>query len=226
MKITLIALIALLEAFSLCASVAAAPQAAAPPKFSVEIDTVGEHGPQFTVKNLNDKPMTAFVAEFFIPGQARVEGGLGWDALMANKPPVAPGAAISQYLAHRQGGPLPDLVEITAAIWSDGETFGPHDRLERIVNHRSQELLEFDRVDAILQRGLDENWTRGQFLQAMGDKPGGIAALTVSSTLKAAPQFDSDPKHMALAVREMLSHLTQRAELLRTAKPNVISPPV
>ncbi len=224
MKITLLALIAVHTTLFLCTSTAAAPQAVSPLKFSVEIDTESEHGPQFTVKNLNHKAMTAFVAEFFIPGQAHAEGGLGWDALMVNKPPVAPGAAISQYLAHRPGGPLPDRVEITAAIWADGETFGQQDRLERIVNHRNQELLEFDRVDAILQRGLDENWTRDQFLQAMGDKPGGIATLTVSSTLKAAPQFDTDPKHMALAVRAMLRHLTEKAELLRTAKPNVISP--
>jgi hypothetical protein len=73
---------------------------------------------------------------------------------------------ISQSLAHVVGQPFSDKIEITAAVWADGGTFGDPEKLKRIFLNRITDLQSYERAISLVQKGLQENWTRDQYVAA------------------------------------------------------------
>ena len=72
------------------------------------------------------------------------------------------------YLPHKVGGPLPDRVEVIAGIWEDGETFGEAVWVKTLLDHRASLTSAYEQAIFMLQKGLNENWTRGQYLACYG----------------------------------------------------------
>lgn len=186
--------------------------------FQVTIETAAEKGPHYTVVNLTDKPVTACVIELSSSQETRKSKTV-WDALLQGEPPIEPGKSISQYLSHAVGGPLPDKVEVVAAVWADGETFGQSDWVSLILKNREMRASAYGQAIAILKKGLDENWTRDQFLQALADKPNSGPLYGLRSTLMANRQFAEKPQLLRTAMQRMLESLTQKAEEIRKARP-------
>jgi hypothetical protein len=87
-------------------------------------------------------------------------------ALLQDELPIEPGGRITQHLSHAVGGPLPDKIEVVAGVWADGETFGQPDWVKVILKNREIQASAYEQATSMLQRGLDQNWTRDQYLQA------------------------------------------------------------
>jgi len=142
-----------------------------------------------------------------------------WDAVLQDELPIEPGASVSHYLSHPVGGPLPDKVEVIAGVWDDGETFGQLVWVNVILKNRSMRASEYEQAAAMLQQGLDQNWTRDQYLQALGDKPNSGPIYAVRSTLVANQRFTERPQLLRHSVQKMLESFAQKSNLIRKAKP-------
>lgn len=56
--------------------------------------------------------------------------------------------------------------KLVAAVWEDGSTFGPDELLARIFDSRRTLADSYDRAIAMLQTGLEKNWTAEEYLAA------------------------------------------------------------
>jgi hypothetical protein len=76
----------------------------------------------------------------------------------------------------------------------------------------------YEQAANFLQRGLDQNWTREQFLQALSDMPNSIAIPSIRSTLEANQNAEKARilRHILLG---MLDTFTGKYERIRKAKP-------
>jgi hypothetical protein len=163
------------------------------PRFQIEIQAAAEGGPRYTVTNLTGKTVTACVLELSSSSQSKGKSKTVWDALLQDELPIEPGASISRYLSHAVGGPLPDKVEVVAGVWADGETFGQFVWVENILETRAMRASEYDQAATMLRQGLDHNWTRDQYMQALNDKPSSGPIYAVRTTLVANQQFTEKP---------------------------------
>ena len=189
------------------------------PKFKIEIQSAAENRPEFTLTNLTDKAVTAYVAEFSSSSQSKGNSQMIWDALLQNHPPIEPGATISSHLPHAVGAPLPDKIEVIAGVLADGETFGEPIWVKNILKNRATRASEYEHAMTLLQRGLDENWTYDQYLQAFGEQPDSIAIRTVRSTLLANQQFTKKPELLRRAMQTMLESFARKSDLILKAMP-------
>ena len=178
------------------------------------------------VTNLTKRTVTACVLELSSSSESKKQGKTVWDAVVLGKLPIEPGASISQYLSHAVGGPLPDKVEVIAGIWADGETFGQPEWVKIILKDRSMLAAQYEQAVSLLQQGLDQNWTRDQYLQALSDRPNSGPIYAIRSTLVANSQFSEKPKLLWDSMKRMLEFFSQKAEQLRQAKPTASIPPV
>ena len=70
----------------------------------------------------------------------------------------------------------------------------------------------------MLEKGLDEDWTRGQYLAALNSQPNRLPFHSIRRTLEASPNLDQDPRLLQLAMKSLLQHFTESLTLLRKAK--------
>jgi hypothetical protein len=115
-----------------------------------------------------------------------------WDSILQSRPPIEPGATISQRLFEFGFSPLPDQIKVIAAVWTDGETFGAPASVNIILNNRARPVAEYEDAAGILRQGLSQNWTGDQYQQAFRDKPDTGAVYTVRTALSATLQNRSD----------------------------------
>ena len=188
------------------------------PKFQVEIQLAAENGPRYTVKNVSGKTVTACVVELSSSADSDRKSKTLWDALLQGQPPIEPGASISQYLGHAVGGPLPDKVEVVAGVWDDGETFGQPDWVKMIQKNRETLASAYEQSIALLQQGLDQNWTSDQYLTALNNKTNSAPVNSIRRTLQANAKPGHDPQSVTIAVRDLLAYFTHNLAVIRQAK--------
>jgi hypothetical protein len=122
-------------------------------------------------------------------------------------------------LGHVVGGPIPDKVEISAGVWADGETFGRTKLVARLLKTRNLRESEYDEAISFLGGGIEQGWSRDQFLTALsGKKPTG-PFYAIRSTLQANKNLDQKPQLAQRVVQTLLESLSQKREVLRQAKP-------
>ena len=203
------------------------PQNADQSKFQIEIQPDAASGPKFTVKNLYDKTLEAYAIQMSISYEKKPQTTMIWDSLCQSSGghpqrdigPLEPGSTRTFYLSHAVGGPLPDRVEIVAGIWDDGEVFGEADWLKRILGQRAAVTSSYEKAIALLQKGLDENWTRIQFLEALQGSGQLQPFLSLRSSLEANSHLDSNPRSVQRLAQSLLAVYTRDWERLRAAKP-------
>ena len=141
-----------------------------------------------------------------------------WDSLLVDEPPVEPNAHMSGNVPHIVGNPYPDKVEIIAGVWADGETFGQPEWVKIILTGREMQASAYEQAANFLQRGLDQNWTREQFLQALGEMLNSVGMYSIRSTLEANQSAERARvlRHILLG---MLDTFTGKYERIRKAKP-------
>jgi hypothetical protein len=161
------------------------------PNFEITIQTEGERAPRYTVTNLTGKTVAACVVRLSSSLDSDTQRSV-WDALVLSVPPIEPDASISQFLAHRVGGPLPDRVEVVAGVWVDGETFGDPEWVNVILKGRQSLVAAYDQAIALLREGMDQKWTREQYLQAFNDKTNSVF-YGIRATLTANEDLDEHP---------------------------------
>jgi hypothetical protein len=193
------------------------------PGFQIEIRATGEKGPTYAVTNLSGKRVSACVLEISSSSSSQRAGKSRtvWDALLQGQPPIEPGATFSQYLPHVVGGPLPDKVEVIAGVWADGGTFGQTVWVNNILKTRAKRASEYEDAAAILQRGLDQNWTSNQYLQAFRDKPDSGPVYTVRTALAVNQQTAHTPQVFTHTMQFLLQSFRQQSGLLRKSKPTI-----
>jgi hypothetical protein len=189
------------------------------PKFHVEIHPTAEKGPTYTVTNLSGKPVWAVVLEISSSSQLARKSKKVWDSLLESHPSIEPGASISQYLPNFGRSPLPDKIEVIAAVWTDGETFGAPASVNSILNTRALRAAEYEDAAGILQQGLNQNWTRDQYQQAFRDKPDTGAAYTFRTALSATQQTAQTPQNFTHTMQFLLQNFQQLSNQLRKVKP-------
>jgi hypothetical protein len=189
------------------------------PRFQIEIHATGERGPTYTVTNLSGKRVSACVIEISSSSQSGRKLKTVWDALLQDELVIEPGASISQNLPHVVGDPLPDRVEVIAGVWTDGETFGQIAWANNILKTRAMRVSEYEQAVAVLQNGLDENWTINQYLQVLSDRPNSGPVQAIRSTLAANQQNAEKPQLLRHVIQMMLESFVQKSNQLRMTKP-------
>jgi hypothetical protein len=193
-------------------------QADARPKFRIEIQAAGDRGPSFTITNLTPKAVTAYVIEISSSSQSKMQSRMVWDALLQNESPIEPRTSSSQHLADAEGGPLPDKVEVVAGVWADGGTFGELAWVKTILKNRAERESEYDQAVALLKQGLEENWNRDQYMQALNGKPVSLPTHEIRSNLMANSRNAEKPQQLRRVVQLMLDSFMQKSDQLRKAK--------
>lgn len=195
------------------------PQRAAErPKFRVEIHP-GERGPAYTITNLSGKPVWAMVLEISSSSQPARKAKKTWDAILDGHRPIEPGAGLSRPIYDLAFSPLPDQIRVIAAVWTDGETFGAPASVNLILNNRAERAAEYEDAAAILQRGLNQNWTRDQYQQAFRDKPDTGAVYSVRTALTATLETAKTPQDFTRVMQFLLTTFQQLSKQLRKVKP-------
>jgi hypothetical protein len=189
------------------------------PSFEFKIQTEGERAPRYTVTNLTGKTVTACVVRLSSSLESNSQSRTVWDALLQNVPPIEPNASISQFLAHRVGGPLPDKVEVVAGVWVDGETFGDPEWVNAILKGRESLVAAYDQAIALLRQGIGQKWTREQYFQALDGKSNSAPFYGIRATLKANTNLDEQPQLSNQLMQKMLDSFTEKSDQLKKAKP-------
>jgi hypothetical protein len=196
-------------------------------KFRIET-VLTERAPTFTVTNLYSKTLTAAHFRFSSsagpgPVAETVWDPLrqGWDSFRPQPPgPLEPGTDMTMYLAHIVGAPPSDQVEVVAGVWADGETFGDPSELKLILNHRAALPASYEQTIAIVQRGLDENWNRNQYLQGLRGVQNSAAVRFVVDALRKNNNPNPDPASIKSAIQSVLMTLKHNLDMLRPANPH------
>ncbi len=184
------------------------------PGFRMRISATGEKDTTYAVTNLSGKRVSACVLEISSSSQRARKSRTVWDALLQGEPPIQPGASISQYLPHVVGSPLPDKVEVIAGVWADGGTFGQPVWVNIILKTRAKRASEYEDAAAILQQGLDQNWTSDR-LQA-------LTGWTGPRFIHPDRAQMSKPARTAhVRMRFLLQSFRQQSDQLRKAKPTI-----
>jgi hypothetical protein len=147
-----------------------------------------------------------------------IKQGLG-DTLLDGRRPIEPGASISDYVSSFGLSPNPDKIEVIAAVWTGGETFGAPVAVNLILNHRAMRADEYEDAAGILQHGLSQNWTRDQYQQAFRDKPDTGAVYTVRTALSATLETAQTPQAFTQTMQFLLTNFQQLSKQLRKVKP-------
>jgi hypothetical protein len=188
------------------------------PKFKIEIRATGEKGPGYAVTNLTAKTVTACVFELTYLSQGSRKSTRVWDTLVQGVPAIEPGRTVFHPLLIVGRSVLPGKVEVIAGIWADGESFGPPEWASNIFKTRALRASEYDDAAAILQQGLNQNWTPNQYQQAFRDKPDNGPVYTVRTALTATQQTTQTPQEFTHTMQFLLQTFRQQADKLRKPK--------
>jgi hypothetical protein len=192
------------------------------PKFKIVIRAAAEkgQGPSFAVTNLTAKTVNACIFEQSYPSQAARKTTQVWDTLIEGNGPIEPGQTVLRPLSPIIGNALPDKVEVIAGTWADGKSFGPLKWASDIFKNRALRASENEDAVAILQRGLDQNWNRDQYRQALSDQPDTGPVYTVRTALTATQQTGQTPQEFTHTMQFLLQNFKQQADKLRKSIPH------
>ena len=123
------------------------------------------------------------------------------------------------------GSPLPNKVEVIAGVWADSESFGQPVWVNNILKTRAMRASEYEDAAAILQQGLDQNWSSNQYLQAFSDKPDSGPVYTVRTALAVNQQTAYKAQVFTHTMQFLLQSFRQQSGQLRKAKP-ILSPAI
>jgi hypothetical protein len=196
------------------------PQSSGEPNFRVELHSLTEHGPQIVLTNLSEEPLTACFLRISFWTKEK-PSGIFWDAFIQNVPPIAKDADVSMPLRPVIGKRYPDKFEVAAAVWADGTTSGSPDELKRIFSIRAHRAAQLDRIITLAQTGLQQEWTREQYLDALAQASSvSSEAYALKSTLEANPNLDTKPRTRQRTIQTMLDYYTRQRDALRQSKPD------
>ncbi|HEY0703228.1 MAG TPA: hypothetical protein VGD60_10705 [Candidatus Acidoferrales bacterium] len=127
-------------------------QSAAQTQFRVEIQLTAQPWPKAIVTNISGKTLTAcHIEKSLISDPKQPFPSFDWDSVIQGAPPLEPNNAITLNLRFPQTDPVPDQVEVVAAIFADGSTFGPDDFINRMLAARAQREMEYDQTVTFIQ---------------------------------------------------------------------------
>jgi hypothetical protein len=203
-----------------------APQFSTQPEIQVEIQIANERDTRIVLTNLSEEPLTAVYLEISYLSENRTPSKMGWDALLQNKSPIAKNANLSLPLGHTPGVPFLGKVEVAAAVWARGTMFGPPDKLKYIFTNRAYWARAFDRLIPLLQTGLQQEWTREQYLVALEKMPDELTrqAFGVRSTLKVNSDFDANLEIRKKLIQQFIERFSAQRDALRQSKPDFTAP--
>jgi hypothetical protein len=137
------------------------------PPVQLEFAEDAEHRPLLIITNSYQFSLTAYAVQIGPKSASDRPQTLIYDALtrVGLRATVPRGLSHKIGVPHIVGGPVPDA-KLVAAVWEDGSTFGPDELLSRVTNSRRALADSYDRAIAILQNGLDKNWTAEEYLTA------------------------------------------------------------
>ena len=203
--------------------------------FRIEIQTDIDGKPSFTLTNLSNDTLTACVIRFSLSSKPTWHSQLDWDTVVQDIPlnaaeaehPIEAGASKTMYLPHAVGESLPDKVEVVAAIWADGETFGDPKWVKVLLHYRASLARAYEDSISMLQKGLDGNWTRDQYLDATNNRAAnsepsevyGGPTLAIRNTLRGNSTLDGKPQLLRRTIQNLQASFEQKLDLLRKAKP-------
>ena len=188
------------------------------PEFRVEIRP-GERGPAYTITNLSGKSVSALVFEVSSSSQPARKAKKVWDSILEGHRPLDPGTGLSRPVWELAFNPAPDRIRVIAAVWTDGETFGPPASINSILNNRAVRAAEYEDAAGILQQGLNQNWSRDQYEQAFRNKPDNGAVYTVRTALSTTLQTARTPEEFNHTMQFLLTNFRQLSKQLRQVKP-------
>lgn len=190
------------------------------PKFKIEIRATGEKGSGYAVTNLTAKTVAACVFELSYSSQAQGawKSKIVWDSLVQGDPPIEPGQTVFRPLLLIGRNALPIKVEVIAGLWADGESFGQPEWANNILKTRALRASQYEDAAAILQQGLNQNWTPNQYQQAFSDKPDSGPVYTVRTALTATQQTAQTPQEFTHTMQFLLQSFRQQSGKLRKAK--------
>jgi hypothetical protein len=192
--------------------------------FQVDLQPDSGDGPHFMLRNFCDAPLTAIYLQVVSPDDGKVQGGQVWDGLMQRQPPIAKGGSASLQLAHVAGKPFSSKIEVGAAVWSDGSTFGNPELLRNILSFRAAELRSYERAISFLKRGLERNWTRDEYIAAWEQQKQeapttSVAFVIMESNIQRNPSVES-PDNLRRVMERLMQTFTEKRDLLRQSKPD------
>jgi hypothetical protein len=95
-----------------------------------------------------------------------------------------------------------------------------------ILKSRTSLASQYEQAASLLQKGLDQNWTRDEFLKAVSDKPRSGPIYEIRSTLASSLRSSERPLLLRGAMKRMLERFTQKAEQLGRPSQLQAFPPV
>lgn len=138
------------------------------PPVQFEVEENADHGPRIIITNLQQYPLTAYVVQTVPKSTDEATQTVVCDALtrVMLLAPIPRGLSHVLTVPRRVAEPAPGAT-LVAAVWEDGSTYGPDDLLVRISKGRSAFADNEDRALALLQTGLDKNWSAREYLAAV-----------------------------------------------------------
>jgi|HubBroStandDraft_6_1064221.scaffolds.fasta_scaffold302463_2 hypothetical protein len=204
------------------------------PPVQFEIVQTQDHEPRMVITNLHQFPLTAFIVRTDPTAANSITNTLLFDALARTGliAPIPRGLSFVTGVPHVVGEAVPDPV-LAAAVWEDGSTFGPDDLLARISSGRSALADSYDRAIAMLQTGLDKNWTAAEYsvaaqqlklqrdaAQSVAPRPATENFLpihTIATNMDHIIQENRPAKRATQIARALLTRFTQDRDALRAA---------
>jgi hypothetical protein len=87
-----------------------------------------------------------------------------------------------------------------------------------ILANRAARASTYEQATSFLQRGLDQNWTREQYLEGLRGMTNSGPIYGIRSTLEANQDLNNKPELLQRVIRTLLESLNQKLELIRQAK--------
>jgi hypothetical protein len=149
-------------------------------------------------------------------------GVVNWDSLLPARglhgepvTPLKPGESVTMNLMHVVGKPFPDKLKVVAGIWSDGQTFGDDVWVNAILKNRATYVSAYEQAIALLKEGIENNWTREEYLAAVDDKPVTLPIYAIRSTFQGNQALNDRPQLATKIAQRMLDHFQQDLQRLR-----------
>jgi hypothetical protein len=202
------------------------------PPLDIEFLQTADHQPRMIITNLHQYPLTAFIVR--TDPTAPNKNTLVYDssARVGLTAPVPRGLSFVIGVPHQVGQPALDPV-LAAAVWEDGSTFGPDELLARVPRARTALSNTYDRAIAVLQTGLDKDWTAAEYVAAAqqlilsmdadASAAPGTALLNttpfrnIKINMERMDKENRPARDVAAMARTLLSLFTQDLEVLRQA---------
>jgi hypothetical protein len=198
------------------------PQALTEPKFSIDIQKDEQERATFTLTNLSDKILTACTIQLSVSTEAGRPSVMNSDYLLPGRgphgepqAPLKPGESVTMNLWHIVGKPFPDKLTVVAGIWADRETFGEEVWVNTLVKRRATYVSAYEQAIALLKEGIENNWTRQQYLAALDGKPVSLPFYSIRSTFQANQALYNRPQLAKNIAQRLLDHFEQDLQRLR-----------